>query len=156
MTFYFPFLMLAVSLPAGGAVQGQWDNLQSLRKGQGIQVVQMDLKSFGGNFLEVSDEAIRMRIKKEERRIPRSEVFRVSVRIPSRRARNALIGLAVGGGLGAGVGAALFYRTGGIDFAQAIIGGTTVIGAGIGAGTGAAFPGYATLYRAPKPVHRTP
>ena len=110
----------------------------------------MDLKSFTGGFLGVSDEAIRIRMKKEERTIPRSEVFRVSVRTASRRGRNALIGVAIGAGLGAAAGAGLLYGTGGSDFAGAIVGATTAIGAGIGAGLGGAFPGYSTVYRAAK------
>jgi hypothetical protein len=140
--------------PADAAPQARWENLKSLRKGQHVDVVQMDLKSFRGDFLDVSDEAIRIRVKKEERAIARDQIFRVSVRTAARRGRNALIGVAVGAGLGAAVGAGVLYGTGGSDFAGAIVGATTGIGAATGVGLGAAFPGYSTVYRAPRQKHR--
>ena len=143
-----------LELPADAAGQARWGNLKSLRKGQQVDVVQMDLKSFRGDFLDVSDEAIRIRVKKVKRAVARDQVFRVSVRTAAGRGRNALIGVAVGAGLGAAAGVGVLYGTGGSDFAGAIVGATTGIGAATGVGLGAAFPGYSTVYRAPRQKHR--
>jgi len=77
-------------------------------------------------------------------------VLRVSLREHSKRARNALIGAAVGAGAGLALGAAGdrgIHETGEGNFAKAIF---TPIGAGAGAGIGAAMPSYETIYRAPK------
>jgi len=155
--FLFVMLLMLLMVPAtAAAAEAQWENLESLRKGQHVDVVQMDLKSFRGDFLSVSGEAIRIRVKKEERAIARDQVFRVSVRTASGRGRHALIGVAIGAGLGAAVGAGLLYGTGGSDFAGAIVGATTGIGAATGVGLGAAFPGYSTVYRTPRQKRQKP
>ena len=148
------FLAAAVWMvvtPAAAA-DAAWENLRALREGQKIQVVQMDLKSFSGSFLGVSDEEIRVRVKKQERAVARADVFRASVRSGARRGRNIAIGLGVGAALGAAAGWGALAATGGSDAAGAIAGATTGIGAGLGGGLGAIPAGYRTIYRAPKPA----
>ncbi len=140
--------------PQAAAVETEWGNLQQLRVGQKIEVVDTNLKKHKGTFLSFSEEAISLRVKKEEVAVQREDVFRVSLREKSKRLRKVLIGLAIG--TGAGVAAAeIFVRT---DQPIARFRGEyrsiayivlVPVGLGVGAGIGAAFPpGYQTIYRA--------
>jgi hypothetical protein len=145
--------LLLVAASAGAAEDlGRWDNLQSLRPGQRIQVVQTDLKSYAGDFLSVSADGIRFRVKNDERMVGRADVFRVGLRSGARRGRNALIGAAVGAGVGVAAGAGALAATNGSDSAGAIVATTTAIGAGAGGALSAIPAGYSTLYRASKAV----
>ena len=131
-----------------------WNNLQQLRAGQRIEVVDTNLKKYKGTFLSFSEEAISLRVGKDEVGVQREDVFRVSLRKKSKRLRNALIGLAIGAG--AGVAAAeisirasepgFFSER---DFWQVPYVVLVSAGIAVGAGVGAAFPpGYQTIYRA--------
>jgi len=131
-----------------------WNNLQQLRVGQKIEVVDTNLKKHKGTFLSFSDEAISLRVKKQEVAVQREDVFRVSLRKKSKRLRNALIGMAIGAG--AGVAAAeisirasepgFFSER---DFWQVPYVVLVSAGIAVGAGVGATFPpGYQTIYRA--------
>jgi hypothetical protein len=131
-----------------------WNNLQQLRAGQRIEVVDTNLKKYKGTFLSFSEEAISLRVGKDEVGVQREDVFRVSLRGKSKRLRNALIGMAIGAG--AGVAAAeisirasepgFFSER---DFWQVPYVVLVSAGIAVGAGVGAAFPpGYQTIYRA--------
>ncbi|MCH8947858.1 MAG: hypothetical protein IH789_09570 [Acidobacteria bacterium] len=121
--------------------------------GQKIEVVDTNLKKLKGTFLSFSEEAISLRVKKQEVAVQREDVFRVSLRKKSKRLRNVLIGLAIGAGAGAALAAADSARASdpglGPDLrfiAYAIL---VPVGGAVGAGIGAAFPpGYQTIYRA--------
>ncbi|MFQ5927403.1 MAG: hypothetical protein ACE5MH_08215 [Terriglobia bacterium] len=112
----------------------------------------MNLKSLKGTFLSFSEEALSLRLKKEEVAVPREDVFRVSLREKPKRLRNALIGLAIGAGAGvaAAEGWARAAADKSIDDARVISYAVLVpVGLGAGAGLGAAIPGgYRTVYRA--------
>ena len=126
-----------------------WNNLQQLRVGQKIEVVDTNLKKLKGTFLSFSDEAISLRVGKDEVGVQRPKVFRVSAREHSKRLRNTLIGLGIGAAAGAVVGAAAVAgkpRQAGERRLSMVIG--TLIGSGVGTVVGAAFPGYQTIYRA--------
>ncbi len=139
--------------PQAAADETGWSNLQQLRVGQRIEVVQMNLKSLQGTFLRFSEGVISLRVKKQEVAVQREDVFRVSLREKSKRLRNALIGLAIGAG--AGVAAAEIsvrtdqpiarFRGEYRSIAYTVL---VPVGLGVGAGIGAAFPGYQTIYRA--------
>ncbi len=140
--------------PQAATDETGWSNLQQLRVGQKIEVVDTNLKKHKGTFLSFSEEAISLRVGKDEVGVQRRNVLRVSLREKSKRLRNALIGLAIGAG--AGVAAAeIFART---DQPIARFRGEyrsiayvvlVPVGIGVGAGIGAAFPpGYQTIYRA--------
>jgi hypothetical protein len=126
--------------------------LQQLRVGQKIEVVDTNLKKYKGTFLSFSDEAISLRVKKQEVGVQRLNVFRVSSRSRerSKRLRNTLIGLGIGAAAGAVVGAAAVAgkpRQAGERRLSMVIG--TLIGSGVGTVVGAALsPGYQTIYRA--------
>ncbi len=147
-----PLLLFPIVTTAQTA-EGSWENLNQLRVGQKIEVVDTNLKKLKGTFLSFSDEAISLRVKKEEVAVQREDVFRVSLREKSKRLRNVLIGMAIGAG--AGVAAAeIFVRT---DQPIARFRGEyrsiayvvlVPVGLGVGAAVGAAIPGYQTIYRA--------
>ena len=141
--------IFSVSLPAQELGEHSWENLQQVRVGQKIEVVDTNLKKLKGTFLSFSDEAISLRVKKQEVGVQRLNVFRVSAREHSKRLRNTLIGLGIGAAAGAVVGAAAVAgkpRQAGERRLSMVIG--TLIGAGAGTVVGAAFSGYQTIYRA--------
>ena len=135
-----------------------WNNLQQLRVGQKIEVVDTNLKKYKGTFLSFSEEAISLRVKKQEVGVQREDVFRVSLRKKSKRLRNVLIGLAIGAGAGSALAVAENSRTCGdqplvscfdLDFGAITYAILVPVGGAVGAGIGAAFPpGYQTIYRA--------
>ena len=140
--------------PQAAAVETGWSNLQQLRVGQKIEVVDTNLKKYKGTFLSFSEEAISLRVGKDEVGVQREDVFRVSFQEKSKRLRNALIGMAIGAG--AGVAAAeISIRASEPGFFSERdlwqIPYVVLVSAGIavGAGVGAAFPpGFQTIYRA--------
>jgi hypothetical protein len=147
--------IFSISLPAQEPGEHSWGNLQRLRVGQKIEVVDTNLKKHKGAFLSFSDEAISLRVKKQEVGVQREDVFRVSLREKSKRLRNALIGLAIGAGAGvAAIEICAQASSGslpcaGQDFRAVAYAILVPVGGGIGAGIGAAFPpGYQTIYRA--------
>jgi len=129
-----------------------WDNLKQLQVGQKIEVVDMNLKSVKGTFTSFSGEAISLQTKQDQVTVARADVLRVSDREHSKRLRNALLGGAIGAGIG------LAAEEVGTRRAQPIskyrgeyraIGLILVpIGAGAGVGLGAACPSFRTIYRA--------
>ncbi|HUU13424.1 MAG TPA: hypothetical protein VM182_06910 [Terriglobia bacterium] len=144
--------ILTPRLVSGQTAKDSWDNLKQLRSGQKTQVVDMNLKSFRGKLIGVTDEAISLRVKKEEVTVERDNVLRVTDRGRSKRVRNMVIGAAVGAGAGLAAGEAWArnaqpiakYRGEYSAISRILI----PIGAGAGAGVGAAFPSHPTIYRA--------
>ncbi len=149
--------IFSISLLAQEPGEHSWENLQQLRVGQKIEVVDTNLKKLKGTFLSFSEEAISLRVKKQEVGIQRPNVLRVSLREKSKRLRNALIGMAIGAGAGVAVVEICAQASSGLspclgqDFrgiAYAIL---VPVGGAVGAGIGAAVPpGYQTIYRAKK------
>ena len=142
------FLVLAPQMVfAKDKANQSWDNLSRLQAGQKVQVVQMDMKSLKGTFVGFSEEALSLRIKKDEVAVARADVLRVSLRGKGKRGKSALVGAGLGALMGAiggaGFGAAALEDA---DFALIV----APMGAGVGAALGAAAPfaGYETVYRA--------
>ena len=129
-----------------------WNNLQQLRVGQKIEVVETNLKKHKGTFLSFSEGAISLRVKKDEVGVPRVNVLRVASLDRSKRKRNILLGVAIGAGLGVLAGVGVSYATldeGDESKAAALIVGFS--GAGAAAlGAMGASSGYRTIYRADK------
>lgn len=139
-------LLLATASPALTQSSDNWQSLQQIRPGHLVEVVDMQLAKTWGEFISVTDEAITLRSGRDEKTIRRDDVLRVSSREKSKRLRNTLIGLAIGGAAGLAVGAAMDQGYGeGEHIAKTIL---TPIGLGAGAGVGSAFPSRETLYRA--------
>ena len=133
-------------VPAEERPEDTWSNLNVVKAGQRIRVVRTNMHAEDGAFAQYSAESITLRVKGNAVSVPRGEVVRVTLQERSKRLRNALIGMAIGGGAALAVGAALdaSFSEDGENIAKAIF---MPIGLGAGAGIGAAVPGYQTVYR---------
>jgi hypothetical protein len=105
------FLGLAGSLGAQ-TQQGSWSNLNRLKVGQGIEVIESNLKRHAGKFVIVTDELLTLSENGSDVSVKREDVVRVSTSSGPKRGEHALIGLLVGGAIGAGIGAASGSKTG--------------------------------------------
>ncbi len=137
--------IFSISLPAQEPGEHSWENLQQVRVGQKIEVVDTNLKKYKGTFLSFSEEAISVRVKKGEVAIQRPHVLRVSVH-GGGRWKNALTGVVIGAVAGLLLGAIVDYGDD-LDSNDGKIFAPLVFG-GVGAGLGSIFPGFHTVYRA--------
>jgi len=141
-----PILILVffLGLPAalGAQTQGSWSNLNRLKAGQGIEVIESSMKRHAGKFVTVTDELLTLKENGSDVSVKREDVARVSTSSGPKRGEHALIGLVVGGVIGAGIGAA----SGSLRGIAALVG--VVIGAPSGAVVGAVLPAHTTVYRA--------
>jgi len=138
-------LVFFLGLPAAlGAQtqQGSWSNLNRLKAGQGIEVIESSMKRHAGKFVTVTDELLTLKENGSDVSVKREDVARVSTSSGPKRGEHALIGLVVGGVIGAGIGAA----SGSLRGIGALVG--VVIGAPSGAVVGAVLPAHTTVYRA--------
>ena len=144
-------LLLLLMVPEfgwGQSSQNNWGNLKRLAPGDEIHIVLNDAKSYRANFQSVSDQAIVVRLATGEQTFTRKNVLRVSTKGQSHRLRNAVLGAAIGVGLGFAVATGTSRND---SEAQAI--GYAVIPpfmAAAGAGVGAFLPsgGWHDVYRA--------
>ena len=125
------------------AQQSQWRDLNQIRPGTKIQVVENSLKSTSGKFVTFSETDITLKVENNDVVIPRDQIHRVSISGKNRK-RNTLIGLAIGAGAGAGVGAA----TRQVVKESWVVPGMMLAYAGVGTGVGAVVPAAKTVYRA--------
>ena len=123
-----------------------WNNLQRLRIGDKVELVQMNLSKHKGTVLAWTEEAISLRSKGQDVTIPREDVYRVTWLSKNHRARNAWLGMAAGAAVGAVIGAVSANQGTLEPGFNALF--ASLLGAGAGAGVGAAFPSHPTLYRA--------
>lgn len=86
---------------AFGQSPADWASLRQTPAATRIQVKTSDKKTYAGQFKSADDDALVMTGSKGEQTFPRAMVSRLSVRKPSHRGRNTLIGLGIGiaGGL---------------------------------------------------------
>jgi len=144
-------IVILVTLPSillGQPAVNSWDNLRLLRPGQKIDVVNMQMKTVTGKFVAFTGDAISLAVGSDQVSVSRATVASVKNRAASHRKRNTLLGLAIGAGAGAVIGAAVLNssESGEELFGVMVV---TPIAAGIGAGAGAALPpGHVTVYRA--------
>jgi hypothetical protein len=147
---YLVLTVLALALvPVAGSAQARkdnWENLKQLQPGHKIKVVDMNLKAWDGSLVSVSDEAITIRQLRKQREITveRANVFRVTDLQRSKRRRNALIGLLIGGAIGVPIGVA---KSSDLppSFGALIMFGWL---GGPGAAVGALVPSHPAIYRA--------
>jgi hypothetical protein len=104
----FVLLMPAFAMPE--SPQGSWNNLSQLTSGQKVRIVLNGAKAYMGEFRSVNESGIVVRGAAGEQVFDRQNVRRVSTKGISHRGRNALIGAAVAGGIGAVGGGACDYR----------------------------------------------
>lgn len=136
-------LLLFLCVP-GSRAQHAWQDLSTIQPGTRVDVVDQHLRKQSGEFVRFSDTEITLQAEGKEIAIPREQVYRVTA--GQGRKRNALIGMAVGGGIGLGIGLATVLAYHGDLEATAAVG-TTAFGAGVGAGIGAVVPPHTTVYR---------
>lgn len=110
-TLFFRVVLLLltalISSSLHGAENPDWANLKQLSSGQQVRVAVNGKKSFKGQFLSVSDDAVVIRVKRADQTLSRSQIQEVSLRRPGHRGRHALIGAGIGAGAGLGIGAAI-------------------------------------------------
>jgi hypothetical protein len=150
-------LVFVLGLPAALCAQkqkGSWSDLHGLRVGQGIVVIEASMKRHDGDFISITDEVLTLQEKGSDVSVKREDVVRVSTASGTRRGEHAVIGLVVGGLVGAGIGAIAADHSTGNGFwswkAEPGIGALVgiVIGAPSGALVGAVIPAHTTIYRA--------
>jgi hypothetical protein len=102
-------LLCFVALPVAVCAQKAkepWSNLNFLKSGQGIEVMESSLNSHQGQFVTVTDQLLTVHESGTDVSIKREDVVRVSSSSAPRRGGHAVIGLVIGGAIGAGIGAA--------------------------------------------------
>jgi hypothetical protein len=132
---------------------GVWENLNTLRAGEKIQVRELNKTKVAGTFLNVTDAAISVQAEAGPQTIHRQDVGSVKLMINKHRLRNMLILAGAGAGAGAGIGAAAHHPCPSSQSFCLDIGGRS-LPAGIGAvlgflggGTvGALLPDHETIY----------
>jgi hypothetical protein len=128
----------------------RWENVESLKVGQKLEVTTTQLRTIQGTYLNSSEAAIRLKTPQGEVSLMREEVFRVKSQ-EGKRKQNVLVGVVVGALSGVVLGAVA-------DFKDDVDGsdpgsnngklGGSVAGAGVGAGIGSLFAGHRVIYRA--------
>jgi hypothetical protein len=146
-------LVLFLGIPAALVAQtqhGSWSDLNSLKAGRGIEVIESSMKSHTGKLVTVTDEYLSLKEHGTDVTIKREDIVRVSTSSGPKRGAHAIIGLVIGGVVGAGIGAAAGSSHGFLGGSSrgitALVG--LAIGAPSGAAVGALVPGHTTIYRA--------
>ncbi len=150
----YSLLLMGMLLRCSGVAQDRdehrWENVESLRKGQKLEVTTTGLRTVQGTYLDSSEAAIRLQSSEGEVTLMKEEVFRVKSQ-EGKRKQNILIGVVVGALAGVALGAVADYKddVDGSDPGSnnGKLGGSAV-GAGIGAGIGSLFAGHRVIYRA--------
>jgi hypothetical protein len=145
-------LVLLLGLPIALGAQTQqdsWSNLNRLKAGQRIEVVESSLKRHAGKFAAFTDKLLILKENGSDVSVKREDVARVSTSSGAKRGEHAMIGLVIGGAIGAGIGAASGSSTGFLGGSSrgiaAFVG--IVIGGPSGALVGAVLPAHTTVYR---------
>ena len=133
--------------------QGSWENLNTLKPGQGIQVREMKSGKVTGTFVNVTDAAISVQVGTGPQTVQKEDVRSVKRMKSKHRLRNTLILAGVGAGIGAGIGAAAHHSCPSSQTFCFDIGGRS-LPAGIGAvagflggaAIGAVLPTHETIY----------
>ncbi len=129
--------------------QSSWTNLNGLRAGETIQIVEMNSKKLTGVFESVSDSAISIKDASGDVSVQKQDVRSVKLMKNTHRLRNTLVFGGVGAGGGAIVGAFVgksnskgfnIISTGDVAAIGALGGGL------IGSIVGALLPSHTTVY----------
>lgn len=139
-------LLAAAATPALANEKGLWSNLEALKSGARIGIIQSDTKSIEGYFESFRDSDITLRADRAIV-VPKDKVVRVYRRPRMNRTVRALVGAAIGAIAGAILNATVgqYYRNEGPGQPAGVwIGAGAGIGAGIGAVTGG---GRQTVYQ---------
>lgn len=127
------------------ATRGDWSAVQSISPGEKIVVRLKDGDRLTGRFDSATDANINFKHDGKQVTLTRDSIGRVQVSRGKARLKGALVGAAVGGGLGTAGGGYLVARGANVP---ALVGGS-ILGAAAGAGVGAAIglgTNYETIY----------
>ena len=141
--------LLFLLLTAAGllAQADNWTLLRGIKTGQTVHVHILDGSLQSGGFISTTDANIVIRLRTGDQTFGKDQIKKVSVRKGSKRWRNAGIGFATGA---AAVGILVAVVADEGDVIAPLVAGVVVVYGLMGAGIGALFPGYDTLYRAPR------
>ncbi len=131
------------------AQQSNWQNLEKIRPGDRVEVVNMRLATYAGEFVGFTDSDLTLRDAGNTAVIPRAEIYRIKVLGRGRGrhiGRGTLYGAVIGTGVGAVVAARGDYTSG--ERASVVVGGA-LWGVGIGALVGAVKTPHLDIYRSP-------
>ena len=148
-------LLLASLLPAGTAIAGgkgvgSWEDLNQLRAGDKIEVIDQTLRSYRGALVSVSEAALSLKSKKDTFTVERANVLRVSRHDSGKRTGNMLLGAAVGAGAALAITVPIQVTNSNEGNSIAgIMAGATAGAAGAGLAIGSTM-GYRTIYRTEK------
>jgi hypothetical protein len=134
-------IALAVSLQARDTGKSSWANVENLRPGSKLTVIQSDEHREKGRFRQASEQAITIRTKRGNVEIARAQVVKITSPSKQRRLRNA----GIGAGAGAGIGALVAYNTASGDHRFAAFM-TALFTVGLCGIFGAAMPASHTIY----------
>ena len=145
-------LVVSCAAPIHGQ-QGSWQNLNTLRPGEPIQVRGIKALKITGAFVSVTDAAISLQAESGPQTIQKPDVRSVKLMRNKHRLRNTLILAGVGAGVGAGIGAAAHQSCPSTQTFCLDIGGRRLpaaVGATVGllggAAVGAFIPTHETIY----------
>lgn len=139
LTLVLAALLLSPSLALAqnSSVDSDWSRLSTVAAGSKLWVKLKNGESFEGKLTSVSDTGLSLSVKNKPVDLKRDDVFTVHQSKRKSATKATLIGLAVGAGTGAAIGAAGSSRHDSFDkLDHAVTAGLTVIGAGAGALTG--------------------
>jgi hypothetical protein len=145
-------LATSCALPAQTS-PSTWENLNALRPGQRIQIVDSTSHKHSGAFVSVSSTALVLTQSDGDRTLQKQDVRSVQLMKGGHHLRNTLIGAGIGAGAGAGITAGAWEPHGflGGRGTGAAVG--AIIGGISGAIVGAVLPSHASIdiYRATSP-----
>ena len=134
----FVLILLTVAAPSTALAQsgaGSWDAVKAVYTDTKLEVRLASGETLKGKMVDATDAVLALSQDGKRVEVPRDQVLRVYVEGKRSVKRAALIGAAIGGGGGVGLG---FAATGGSsDITRAVVAGVGIVGAGLGAGVGA-------------------
>jgi hypothetical protein len=125
-----------------------WDSVRRLAGGSSIELSTKDGQNRTVEVVSSTADSLIVRTRSGEESVARSEVRSIRKKVPGRRARLGLIGVAIGAGAGAGLGF-LVCPSCENETGTSLAGGGAAIGAGVGA-LGFLSSDYKVVYLAPK------
>jgi hypothetical protein len=150
------FLLCILTVSCTAPIHGQqasWQNLNTLRPGEQIQVREIKAAKITGAFINFTDATISLQAESGPQTIQRPDVRSVKRMRNRHRLRNTLILAGVGAGVGAGIGAAAHHSCPSTQTFCLDIGGRSLpagIGAVVGllggATIGVLIPTHETIY----------
>jgi len=131
----FVLILLTASTTAlAQSAPGSWDAVKGVYTDTRLEVRLTDGETLKGKMLDATDMALALSVDGRRVEVPRDRVQRIFVEGKRSVKRTTLIGTAIGGGGGLGIGLAAFAQG---DMTRSVIAAPAVAGAGIGAGIGA-------------------